>query len=148
MVIMSVFSKISECERLKESAKLRKNVPTQSKKARELHLIAIGKKVTDYDVPDWLILDYHENKIGNDDDIIYETCINLELRKWMVWVWNRIFVQLNMITYYTMMVRIRIATSMLNKLQISKSLSIRIHANLVENLLQCHYTLMTEDLPF
>ena len=38
--------------------------------------------------------------------------------------------------------------SMLNKLQIPKSISIKIHANLVENLHYCHYILTTEDLPF
>lgn len=145
---MSVFSKISECERLKESARLRKNVPTQSKTAKELHKIAINRHVWEYDIPDWLILDYHENRIGDDKDIVYAACSNLELRKWLVWVWNRIFVPLDMISYYTALVRIRIATSMLNKIQIPKSISIRIHANLVENLLYCHYTLMTEDLPF
>lgn len=145
---MSVFSKISEWERLKTSAKLRKNVPTQSKKAKELHNMAIKKDINDWNIPDWLVLDYHEDQLGCSKDISYALCTNLELRKWMVWVWNRIFVPLNVISYYTVSVRIRIATSMLNKLQISKSLNIKIHANLVENLLYCHYTLMTEDLPF
>ena len=145
---MSVFSKISECIRLTESARMRKNVPTQFKTAKELHKIAINRNVNEYDVPNWLILDYHENRIGDDNDITYEVCTNVELRKWLLWTWNRIFVPLNDISYYTVLVRIRIATSMLNKLQISKSLSIRIHANLVENLMQSHYQLTTEDLPF
>ena len=145
---MSVFSKILETEALIESARLRKNVPTQSRTAKETHKIAIKRKVWNYGIPDWLILDYHENRIGDDGDILYLVCTNLALRKWLVWVWKRIFVPLDSISYYTMEVRIRIATSMLNKLQIPKSISIKIHANLVENLHYCHYILTTEDLPF
>ena len=145
---MSVFSKILEREALIESARLRKNVPTQSRTAKETHKIAIKRKVWDYDIPDWLILDYHENRIGDDFDMRYLFSTNVELRRWMLWVWKRIFAPLDNISYYTMEVRIRIATSMLNKLQIPKSINIKIHANLVENLHYCHYALMTEDLPF
>ena len=145
---MSVFSKILEREALIESARLRKNVPTQSKTAKEAHNIAKQIKVWDYGVPNWLILDYHENRIGDDFDMRYLFSTNVELRRWILCVWKRIFVPLDSISYYTTEVRIRIATSMLNKLQIPKSINIKIHANLVENLHYCHYALTTEDLPF
>jgi hypothetical protein len=87
-----------------------------------------------------------------DDDVIYEICINPDLRRIVRWVNKTIVLQLGIITYETIGVRLRIATGMLNKLiyegRIPKKTGMLIHLTLVSNLNREISAITTQDLPF
>lgn len=71
-----------------------------------------------------------------------------EVTKVLDWVNANIVIKLGTIDYKTMGVLIRIATGMLNKCNIPKSLQIMFHDNMVENLRSEHTSIVTSDLPF
>jgi hypothetical protein len=87
-----------------------------------------------------------------DDDVVYEICINSDLRRIVRWVNKTIVLQLGIITYETIGVRLRIATGMLNKLiyegRIPKKTGMLIHLTLVSNLNREISAITTQDLPF
>ena len=73
---------------------------------------------------------------------------NGELRNWLQWVNRNLILNLGLDSHSTSMVKLRIATSMLNKYSLDNIEKIEIHSNLTRNL---HYELSiieTEDLPF
>jgi len=90
----------------------------------------------------------------DDDDcaIIYETWRNSDLHTWLVWMNRKITLQLGLVDYRTIGVRLRIATGMLNKQMYDGSLSKKfnqlIHNNLVKNVEREMAAINTEDLPF
>lgn len=87
-----------------------------------------------------------------EDDVIYEICINPDLRRIVKWVNKKIVLQLGIITYETIGVRLRIATGMLNKLiheeRIPRKTGMLIHLTLVSNLNREISAITTQDLPF
>lgn len=87
-----------------------------------------------------------------EDDVIYEICINPDLRRIVKWVNKKLVLQLGIIDYRTIGVRLRIATGMINKLVHEKRLSEKtgmlIHFSLVSNLNREISAINTQDLPF
>lgn len=87
-----------------------------------------------------------------EDDVIYEICINPDLRQIVEWVNKKLVLQLGIIDYRTIGVRLRIATGMINKLVHEKRLSEKtgmlIHFSLVSNLNREISAINTQDLPF
>ena len=88
----------------------------------------------------------------DEDDVIYEICINPELRTIVRWVNRKIVLMLGIADYRTIGVRLRIATGMLNKLvyekRLSKEKASLIHDSLVFNLNGEISAINTQDLPF
>jgi len=68
------------------------------------------------------------------------------------WIINSIFIVLNDLRPKTMGVRVRIATSMINRLvnegKLNRELAILFHQGFVENLQKVKYDLQMESLPF
>ena len=87
-----------------------------------------------------------------EDGVIYEICINPDLRRIVKWVNKKLVLQLGIIDYRTIGVRLRIATGMINKLVHEKKLSEKtgmlIHFSLVSNLNREISAINTQDLPF
>lgn len=87
-----------------------------------------------------------------DYDIIYEIWNNPSLHNILVWVNKKIILPLNISTFQTIGVRLRIATGMLNKIcaegKISKNLCIKIHNNFIQIVNRELSAIVTEDLPF
>ena len=85
-------------------------------------------------------------------EMTMEWASNDELRTVERWITNNIFVVLNNIAPKTYGVRVRIATSMINKLvhegKLSHELSILFHEGFVKNLEKVWYDLEMESLPF
>lgn len=83
-----------------------------------------------------------------DFDVIYTICTNKDLRNLLNWVNKSIVLNLGIIDYRTIDVRLRIFTGMLNKIQIQKDISIKIHQNVTSNVKREMSDIVTEDLPF
>jgi hypothetical protein len=87
-----------------------------------------------------------------EDDVIYEICINPDLRSIVRWVNKKIVLQLGIIDYRTIGVRLRIATGMINKLvhenRLPEKTGMLIHFSLVSNLNREISAINTQDLPF
>ena len=98
------------------------------------------------------IISSHSDDDSDDCDILYETWRNSALHMWLVWLNRKITLQLGLVDYRTIGVRLRIATGMLNKQMhdgtLSKKMNILIHNNLVRNVQQEISAINTEDLPF
>ena len=74
---------------------------------------------------------------------------NGELRNWLQWVNRNIILNIGLDYHSTIMVKLRIATCMLNKLKtIDKIEKIQIHSNLTRNINYELKIIETEDLPF
>lgn len=74
---------------------------------------------------------------------------NGELRNWLQWVNRNIVLNMGLDSHDTIMVKLRIATCMLNKLEtIDKVEKIQIHSNLTRNVNYELSIIETEDLPF
>lgn len=91
-----------------------------------------------------------------DFDVIYTICTNKDLRNLLNWVNKSIVLNLGIIDNRTILpkllttidVRLRIFTGMLNKIQIQKDISIKIHQNVTSNVKREMSDIVTEDLPF
>lgn len=87
-----------------------------------------------------------------EDLLVATSCNYSELENIIRWVNERIVFQLDISTYRTIGVRLRIATGMINKLvydgKITKDLGMRLHYHLVRNISAETTLLCTEDLPF
>lgn len=73
---------------------------------------------------------------------------NKEVVNLINWIKKNIIIKLGSIDYRTMNVLIRIATGMLNKINISEDLKREFHYNMVINLKCEYYIIIDEDLPF
>jgi hypothetical protein len=71
-----------------------------------------------------------------------------EVAKTLNWINANIVIKLSSIDDKTMGVLVRIATGMLNKCNIPKSLQIMFHDNMVKNLQAEHLEIVMSDLPF
>ena len=84
-----------------------------------------------------------------DDDILYENCLNPDLRKLESWVMNRIVLQ--NISWRTLQVRLNIAINVLSKIELkhgSRNLRICIQDNIVKNCWSIHRAKLEKELPF
>lgn len=93
--------------------------------------------------------------ISNDEDnydIIEEIWRNKDLQKIVQWINQKITLSIGIATYQTLLVRIRIATSMMNKLvaegKLNHKFNIRIHNYLVKNVWNEVILITNEELPF
>ena len=83
------------------------------------------------------------------DDILYESCLNPDLRKLGNWVMNRIVLQ--NISWRTLQVRLNIAINVLSKIELkrgSRNLRICIQDNIVKNCWSIHRAKLEKELPF
>lgn len=71
-----------------------------------------------------------------------------EYSKWLKWVNKNIILKLGIDKIESTRVKLRIATSMLEKLDLEKDILICVLDNLVRNVNSESYILSTEDLPF
>lgn len=92
-----------------------------------------------------MFVPYSEQDEG---EIQYEVWKNSDFHKWINWVNKKITLQLDIEDFRTIDVRLRIATGMLNKLDLPKKLSIKVHRQLVTNVRRELSLINTEDLPF
>lgn len=84
-----------------------------------------------------------------DDDILYENCLNPDLRKLGNWVMSRIVLQ--NISWRTLQVRLNIAINVLSKIELkhgSRNLRICIQDNIVKNCWSIHRAKLEKELPF
>jgi hypothetical protein len=84
----------------------------------------------------------------DEDYITYEIWSNPELAKIVQWVNKKITLELGKLDYRAINVRLRIATGMLNKLDLPKKLHMDIHFYLSHNVGRELSLINTEDLPF
>ena len=141
-----VFSKhLLERHKLIQQARLRRKVTEDE----QLNIIITQDCLTD-DIGVFKCPSNPESYI--DKDITYYIAAKPEMRNILHWVNNNIVSKIINCSYSTIYVKIRIATSMLNKLVdsnvISKQDSIYIHFNMVQNLLDLKRDTIDDDLPF
>lgn len=92
-----------------------------------------------------IFIPYYEQE---ECDILYEIWRNPALRAIVRWINQKIVLELGIAKYQTINVRLRIATGMINNLNLSKNLAISIHSHLVKNIQREMGLINTEDLPF
>lgn len=141
-----VFSKhLLERHKLIQQAKLRRKVTEDE----QLNIIITQDCLTD-DNGVFKCSSDPENHI--DKDIMYCIATKPEIRNVLHWINNNIVSKIIDYSYSTIYVKIRIATSMLNKLVdanvISKQDNMYIHFNMVRNLLDLKRDTIDDDLPF
>lgn len=91
----------------------------------------------------------NSNVLENEaEDIIELIHSNRELKDVILWVNKKILKEIKDISLATLDVRLRIATGMLNKVEIKPIMSIIIHDNFVNNLRTLYFDLKMENLPF
>ena len=84
-----------------------------------------------------------------EEDILYEVCLNPELRKVGKWAMERIVLQ--KIEWQTLQVRLNIAINVLARIELkrgSRNLRIWMQDNLVKNCWSIHRARLERDLPF
>lgn len=108
----------------------------------------------------WILKDPHivlcspltTNEYNVEGTYTFEVFNNHELQSLIEWINREITLKLLSDNHPTVEIKIRIATSMLNKLvdnhSISKEYAILFHDILVANVRDCESVLWTEDLPF
>ena len=73
---------------------------------------------------------------------------NPEVTKVLTWINTKIIINLGVMDYKTLDVLVRIATGMLNKCNIPRSVQMFFHDNMVKNLWSEYTNIVTADLPF
>lgn len=81
-------------------------------------------------------------------DIIEEVWRNKELQEWLEWVNRKITLCIGVESYQTLGVRLRIATTKLDKMNLPFRIGAKIHYYLCNNTLNEHRLVINEDLPF
>lgn len=74
--------------------------------------------------------------------------LNTELRKLLCWINYNIIRNIDIDSLDTINVKLRIATCMLNKIDIDDVYKIEIHYNLVKNVREEYYNIQLSELPF
>lgn len=82
------------------------------------------------------------------DDVIYLTCTNYKVRELARWCNKNLLARVTVDSRPTLAVRIRIATSMLNNLNLDKTLANYIHDNIVQNTYGAAVDYSVGSLPF
>lgn len=83
-----------------------------------------------------------------ENDILHYSCTNKSVQALQNWCNNNILAFIDAKTRETSCVLIRIATSMLNKIDIPDLVKMRIHSNIVQNVLDAYADYSVGDLPF
>lgn len=81
-------------------------------------------------------------------DIIEEVWRNKELQEWLEWVNRKITLCIGVESYQTLGVRLRIATTKLDKMDLPFRIGAKIHYYLCNNVLDENRLVINEDLPF
>ena len=130
---------------------------------REACLICLTEDPKPSEIYDWLRIAYNQGSIGianttrliapitedeDNYDIIEEVWRNEDLQKWLRWVNKNITLQIGLVSYQTLGVLVRIATSNLNKIEIPQRISLKIHYYLCNNTMNEHRMIVNQDLPF
>ena len=68
--------------------------------------------------------------------------------KGYIWICKNIILQLDLLNHITLGVLIRIATGMLNKIDIPKGNKLILHEHMVKNIQNEYFKIITESLPF
>lgn len=97
----------------------------------------------------WEYIDANQRVIQPFNHYIWECQEWKELYHWLVWVNRNIVLNLGLDSYETVGVKVRIATSMLNKIKTLDNITkIEIHSNLTRNVWNEQHIIEVEDLPF
>ena len=78
----------------------------------------------------------------------YIATYNKDVQQLIKWIIVNIVLPLPTLTYKSRDVLIRIATGMLNKIDIPDCLKIMYHDNMVRNIIDEHHEIICDDLPF
>lgn len=130
---------------------------------REENLICLTDNPKVSEIYEQLRIAYNQGSVGvlnttrmiapiTDDednyDVIEEVWRNKDLQTWLQWVNKNITLRIGLISYVTLGVCLRIATSMLNKIDLPFKMSSKIHYYLCNNARNEHSLYIDEDLPF
>lgn len=99
----------------------------------------------DYGIPDVFIAEDTPEDLA--DAIMTARCLSPRIRKVEAWITNKIVLQPSL-SPKTVEVRLRIATNMLNSLDIDKRLAMEMHYGFVTNIKGLFLDLLNEELPF
>lgn len=102
-------------------------------------------KHTDYGEPHVFIAEDTPKDLA--DAILTARCLSPRIRKVEAWITNKIVLQPSL-SPKTVEVRLRIATNMLNSLDIDKRLATEMHYGFVTNIKGLFLDLLNEELPF
>ena len=141
------FSLFSEYYKLTQQAKLRKTIkPVKLETAHQFVRDNNGYKTIGYQLIK--STDFEDDPYN----ILYELCINPDLRQVAEWIGKKIGLCIDTESYQTLDVRIRIATGMLFNLvetnKISEKCAMTAHYNLCVNVRNEKILVLNEDLPF
>lgn len=130
---------------------------------REGNLICLTDDPKCSEIYDALRIAYNQGAVGvayttrmiapiSDDednyDIIEEVWRNKELQEWLEWVNRKITLCIGIESYQTLGVRLRIATTKLDKLSLPFKIGAKIHYYLCNNVWNENELIINEDLPF
>lgn len=130
---------------------------------REGNLICLTDDPKCSEIYDALRIAYNQGAVGvayttrmiapiSDDednyDIIEEVWRNKELQEWLEWVNRKITLCIGIESYQTLGVRLRIATTKLDKLNLPFKIGAKIHYYLCNNVWNENELIINEDLPF
>lgn len=101
-------------------------------------------KHTDYGILNVFIAEDTPKDLA--DAIITARCLSPRIRKLEAWIDNKILIPT--ISPQTVQVRLRIATNMLNSMEIDKRLAMEMHYGFVTNIKGLFLDLLNEELPF
>ena len=99
----------------------------------------------DYGIPDVFIAEDTPKDLA--DAIMTARCLSPRIRKVEAWITNNIVLQPSL-SPKTVEVRLRIATNMLNSMEIDKRLAMEMHYGFVTNIKGLFLDLLNEELPF
>ena len=130
---------------------------------REGNLICLTDDPKCSEIYDALRIAYNQGAVGvayttrmiapiSDDednyDVIEEVWRNKELQEWLEWVNRKITLCIGIESYQTLGVRLRIATTKLDKLGLPFKIGAKIHYYLCKNAQNEHSLVINQDLPF
>lgn len=130
---------------------------------QEACLICLTDDSKPSEIYDQLRIAYNQGSIGvanttrliapiTDDednyDIIEEVWRNKELQSWLQWVNQKITLCIGVESYQTLGVRLRIATTKLDKIDLPFQIGAKIHYYLCNNTWNEHRLVVNENLPF
>lgn len=123
----------------------------EKKGQSEYSIIEVVKNLPKSDLPYLLCDPYIKDDVVN-DSILYKHCTNKHLRKLTNWVTENILCKMLTDNINTTSVKLRIFTSMLNKLVFEEHITIEdssyIHYNVVNNVWKLRCDINSAELPF
>lgn len=107
--------------------------------------VTLFSKHEDYGIPDVFIAEDTPKDLA--DAITTARCLSPRIRKLEAWITNNIVLQPSL-SPQTVEVRLRIATNMLNSMEIDKRIAMEMHYGFVTNIKGLFLDLLNEELPF